>query len=144
MNISRTTRKKHSELREHKAKTSMVTHLFIAVFECTLHMADICAKFGKIWIVHHFQRNYLNSESVHLVAFSVPKWFLVWLFEKAWEISCQLVRLWDKSWNHEAHNNIVKLWLESYSLSCRVKGRGQSKCTLFYSTLLLWSVYYAW
>ena len=37
------------------------------------NMADICAKFEKNWIVHHFQGNYLNSESVHLVisAFSL-------------------------------------------------------------------------
>ena len=32
-----------------------------------------------------------------------------WLFEKAWEISCQLVRASDRSWNRETHEKVVRL-----------------------------------
>lgn len=35
--------------------------------------------------------------------------FIVWLFEKVWEISCQLARAWDTSWNHETHDKVVRL-----------------------------------
>ena len=45
-------------------KNNQVTPCFcnIAVFECPIpwYMADICAKFEKIWIVHHFEGTYLN------------------------------------------------------------------------------------
>ena len=34
--------------------------------------------------------------------------FGVWLFEKAWEISCQQVRAWEM-WNCETHNKVVRL-----------------------------------
>ena len=34
--------------------------------------------------------------------------FGVWLFEKAWEISCQQVRAWE-TWNCETHNKVVRL-----------------------------------
>ena len=30
--------------------------------------------------------------------------FGVWLYEKVWEISCQLVRAWDRLWNRETHD----------------------------------------
>ena len=33
----------------------------------------------------------------------------VWLFEKAWKISWQLVRAWDRSWNRETHDKVVRL-----------------------------------
>ena len=32
-----------------------------------------------------------------------------WPFEKAWEISCQLVRAWDRSWNRETHEKVGRL-----------------------------------
>ena len=35
--------------------------------------------------------------------------FGVWLFEKAWEISCWLMKAWDRSWNCETCNKVVRL-----------------------------------
>ena len=41
---------------------------------------------------------------------AAPKYnFGVWLFEKAWEISCQHMRAWDRLWNCETHNKVVSL-----------------------------------
>ena len=52
--------------------------------------------------------------------------FGVWLFEKAWEISCQQVRAWE-TWNCETHNKVVRL--------------GMSIC-IKYTGFLIW--YFAW
>ena len=40
----------------------------------------------------------------------------IWRFEKAWEISCQLVRAWDRSWNRETQSRetwqvCICLWI---------------------------------
>ena len=36
---------------------------------------------------------------------------IVWslTLERAWKISCQLVRTWDRSWNRENHDKVVRL-----------------------------------
>ena len=53
--------------------------------------------------------------------------FGVWLFEKAWEISCQHVRAWEMLWNCETHNKVVRL--------------GMPIC-IKYTGFLIW--YFAW
>lgn len=46
-NISRAVKKKHSELRAQRAKTSAVTPSFYCSFLNVLYMVDSCAKFEK-------------------------------------------------------------------------------------------------
>ena len=42
--------------------------------------------------------------------------FGVWLFEKAWEISPQLVRAWDRLWNCETHDKVeIETWQVCFS-----------------------------
>ena len=49
-----------------------------------------------------------ESKWLHL-----QKFFGVWLFEKAWEIICQLVRACDRLWNGETHGKVVRLQVKS-------------------------------
>ena len=49
-----------------------------------------------------------GSKWLHLQNF-----FGVRLCEKAWEISCQLVRAWDRLWNGETHGKVVRLHVKS-------------------------------
>ena len=49
-----------------------------------------------------------GSKWLHLQNF-----FRVRLCEKAWEISCQLVRAWDRLWNGETHGKVVRLHVKS-------------------------------
>ena len=42
--------------------------------------------------------------------------FGVWLFDKAWEISSQLLRAWNKLWNHETHDKVeIETWQVCFS-----------------------------
>ena len=51
--------------------------------------------------------------SVSTVTWRQTRWFQnffgVLLYEKVWEISCQLARVWDRSWNHETHDKVMRL-----------------------------------
>ena len=49
-----------------------------------------------------------GSKWLHLQNF-----FGVWLCEKAWEISCQLVRAYNRLWNGETHGKVVRLHVKS-------------------------------
>ena len=67
-NTSRTTRKKHSESQAQRAKTSMVTPSFYCSFWASYIWLTFVPSLKTIWIVHHFQGNYLNwvKTRVHL------------------------------------------------------------------------------
>ena len=50
------------------------------------------------------------KQTLHLQFF----FFGLWLFKEVWEISCQLGRAWDRSWNHETHNKVMRLAKSAY------------------------------
>ena len=60
---------------------------------------------------HQMNRYALSLEWVFSLQM-LQKCFWVWLFAKAWQISCQLMRAWGRSWirrNRETLNKVMRL-----------------------------------
>ena len=57
---------------------------------------------------------YLSISNLETNPTSPIFFFRLWLFKEVWEISCQLGRAWDRSWNHETHNKVMTLAKSAY------------------------------
>ena len=69
-NISRATRKKHSELLTHRVKTSIVTPFFYCRFGMYHKWLTFFAKsLKKIWREHHYQAGYLKLKATQTYIF---------------------------------------------------------------------------